>query len=98
MKRSIPAVAMMVATVVLMVGLPLVTWALVAGGPATDAAEISQGMTGQGTPTPWLMMAMGVGFLAVSGWYRWQGKPQEKTACAAPHSTREVGVMVKQAV
>ena len=74
MKRSLPAMAMMVTAVAVVVGLPLVAWALMAGGPASDPAGVSQVVTAQDSPQPWLMMAMGLGFLAISGWQRWQEK------------------------
>jgi hypothetical protein len=78
MKRSLPTMAMMATAMAMVVALPLVAWALMAGGPAPDPTGVSQVVTVQDSPQPWLMMAMGVGFLAVSGWQRWQEKHQGK--------------------
>lgn len=78
MTRSLPAMAMMVTAVAVVVGLPLVAWAFIVGGPAPDPAGVSGVVTAQETPQPWLMMAMGMGFLAISGWHRWQDKQQGK--------------------
>ena len=62
------------ATVV--VGVPLAAWAFMGGGPMSSSIGGGDVVAAQEMLQPWLMMVMGVGFLAVSGWHRRQEKQQ----------------------
>ena len=74
MKRSATTMALIVAAVL---GLPLVTWALMLGGPSPDPAGLAHAVSNPEGANSWVTMAMGMGFLAVSGWHRWQEKKSE---------------------
>jgi hypothetical protein len=72
MRTPVVRMAMQLAVMALVVGLPLAAWALTLGGPRPAVSDIVEVVSMRPAPSSWSVMLLGMGFLAVSSWHRWQ--------------------------
>jgi len=78
MRAPVLRMAMQLAVIALVVGLPFATWALTLGGPRPAVSDLVEVVSMRLAPSSWSVMLLGMGLMAVSSWHRWQARSVKK--------------------